>query len=217
MPARPAPSRIFSLRRRLSTSRRPAGPTVWPLLREMNLEHAAERPGDAQLTARLESYELAARLQLSAPELLDLTGETEATKRLYGLDQAETADFGKRCLLARRMAEQGVRFVQVWSGQGGGSDNWDNHTDIAKELGVAAKRMDQPAAALLIDLKARGLLEDTLLIWTTEFWPDAVQSRQCRPRPQWRYVRFLVRWRGSEAGGWRTVRATSGLGKPSKG
>lgn len=139
------------------------------LLREMNLGHAAERPGDSQLTARLESYELAARLQLSAPELLDVSGETEATKRLYGLDQAETADFGKRCLLARRMVERGVRFVQVWSGQGGGSDNWDNHTDIAKELGVAARRMDQPAAALLLDLKARGLLEDTLLVWTTEF------------------------------------------------
>ena len=139
------------------------------LLREMNAAHAAERPGDSRLTARMESYELAARLQLAAPELLDLAGETDATKKLYGLDQPETADFGKRCLLARRMMERGVRFVQVWSGQGGGSDNWDNHTDIAKELGVAARRMDQPAAALLLDLKARGLLDDTLLVWTTEF------------------------------------------------
>ncbi len=139
------------------------------LLREMNAAHAAERPDDSRLTARMKSYELAARLQLAAPELLDLAGETDATKQLYGLDQAETADFGKRCLMARRMVERGVRFVQVWSGQGGGSDNWDNHTDIAKELTVAARRMDQPAAALLMDLKARGLLDDTLLIWTTEF------------------------------------------------
>lgn len=139
------------------------------LLRQMNLGHAAVRPGNSRLNARIESYELAARLQLSAPELLDLTGETAATKRLYGLDQPETADFGHRCLLARRLAERGVRFVQVWSGQGGGSDNWDNHTNIASELSVAARRMDQPAAALLMDLGARGLLDDTLLVWTTEF------------------------------------------------
>ena len=139
------------------------------LLREMNAAHAAERPDDSRLTARIESYELAARLQLSAPELLNLARETDATKKLYGLDQTETADFGKRCLLARRMVERGVRFVQVWSGQGGGSDNWDNHADIPKELRAAARKMDLPAAALLTDLKARGLLDDTLLVWTTEF------------------------------------------------
>jgi len=139
------------------------------LLREMNTAHASGHPGDSRLTARIESYELAARLQLSAPELLDLAAETGATKNLYGLDQPETADFGKRCLLARRMVERGVRFVQVWSGHGGGSGNWDNHGDIAKELGSAARSMDQPAAALLTDLKARGLLDDTLLVWTTEF------------------------------------------------
>jgi len=139
------------------------------LLHEMNSEYAAERPDDSRLTARIESYELAARLQLSAPELLDVGGETEATKKLYGLEQTETADFGKRCLLARRMIERGVRYVQVWSGHGGGGDNWDNHGDIPKELSAAARKMDQPAAALLMDLKARGLLDDTLLVWTTEF------------------------------------------------
>jgi len=101
--------------------------------------------------------------------LFDLAGETEGTKKLYGLDQSETADFGKRCLLARRMVERGVRFVQVWSGQGGGADNWDNHGDIPKELSAAARKMDRPAAGLLMDLKARGLLDDTLLVWTTEF------------------------------------------------
>ena len=139
------------------------------LLHEMNTAHAGERGDDSRLTAGIESYELAARLQLSAPELLDLAGETDATKKLYGIDQAETADFGKRCLLARRMIERGVRFVQVWSGQGGGSDNWDNHSNIPKELTAAARKMDQPTAGLLMDLKARGLLEDTLLVWTTEF------------------------------------------------
>ncbi len=139
------------------------------LLREMNAAHAQDRPGDSRLTARIESYELAARLQLAAPDLLDLAGESAATKSLYGLDQPETADFGRRCLLARRMVERGVRFVQVWSGHGGGADNWDNHTDIAKELKVAAGRMDRPAAALLADLKSRGMLDETLLVWTTEF------------------------------------------------
>lgn len=139
------------------------------LLREMNVAHAAERVGDSRLTARIESYELAARLQVSAPELLDLRGETEATRTLYGLDLAETADFGRRCLMARRMIERGVRFVQVWSGHGGAAGNWDNHGDIPGGVRFAARGMDQPAAALLMDLKARGLLEDTLLIWTTEF------------------------------------------------
>ncbi len=139
------------------------------LWREMNAEHAAPRADDSRLMARVESYELAARLQLAAPELLQLSGETAATRTLYGLDQAETADFGRRCLLARRLIERGARFVQVWSGQGGGADNWDNHANIEKELGAAAIKMDQPAAALLMDLEARGLLDDTLLIWTTEF------------------------------------------------
>jgi hypothetical protein len=139
------------------------------LLRDMNADYVAARPDDSRLTARIESYELAARLQLSAPELLDLAAETEATKKLYGLDHSETADFGKRCLLARRLVERGVRFVQVWSGQGGGADNWDNHADIPKELSAAARKMDRPAAGLLMDLKARGLLDDTLLVWTTEF------------------------------------------------
>jgi uncharacterized protein (DUF1501 family) len=139
------------------------------LLKDLNAGHAAMRPEDSRLTARMESYELAGRLQLAAPELLDLSGETELTRRAYGLDQTETADFGRRCLLARRMAERGVRFVQVFSGHGGGSANWDNHGDIPKELGFAARGMDQPAAALLADLKSRGMFEDTLLIWTTEF------------------------------------------------
>ena len=139
------------------------------LLEKMNAAHAAERPGDSQLTARIASYELAARLQLAAPDLLDIAGESEATRKLYGLGETATDDFGRRCLLARRMIERGVRFVQVWSGQGGGSGNWDNHGNIAGELGAIAKTMDQPAAALLTDLKARGLLADTLLVWTTEF------------------------------------------------
>lgn len=139
------------------------------LLRDLNRAHAAAHPGDAQLQARMESYELAARLQLSAPGLLDLSGESEATRKLYGLDQPDVSGFARNCLIARRMIERGVRFVQVWSGPGGGSSNWDNHTDIGKELSFIAPTADRATAALLLDLKSRGLLADTLLIWTTEF------------------------------------------------
>jgi uncharacterized protein (DUF1501 family) len=121
------------------------------------------------LEGRIASYEMAARMQVSAPEVLDLSQETAATKKLYGLEQPVTEDFGKRCLLARRMIERGVRFVQVWSGPGGATQNWDNHTSIQKELPPMALSTDQPMAGLLEDLKARGLFEDTLVIWSTEF------------------------------------------------
>jgi hypothetical protein len=108
-------------------------------------------------------------LQLSAPEALDVAGETEATRRLYGLDDSVTEEFGRRCLLARRLLERGVRFVQVWSGAGGPTKNWDNHGNIPVELPAMARQTDGPIAALLRDLKAHGLFEDTLVVWSTEF------------------------------------------------
>jgi hypothetical protein len=139
------------------------------LLEQINRRHLEEHPGDSRLEARIGSYELAAKMQLSAPEVLDLSQESEATHRLYGLDRPETADFGRNCLTARRMLERGVRFVQVWSGMGGPSKNWDNHTDIHNELPFIANSVDQPVAALVRDLKRRGMFDDTLVIWTTEF------------------------------------------------
>ncbi|HEY7115862.1 MAG TPA: DUF1501 domain-containing protein [Tepidisphaeraceae bacterium] len=139
------------------------------LLRTLNHRHLAEHPGDSRLEARIESYELAARLQTSAPELLDLSGESESMKRFYGLDDPVTAEFGRRCLIARRMIERGVRFVQVWSGPSGATRNWDNHANIQTELPYMANQVDRPTAALVHDLKSRGLLDDTLLVWTTEF------------------------------------------------
>ena len=139
------------------------------LLQKLNRSHAESWPGDPLLEARIASYELAAKLQLSAPEALDINSETEATRTLYGLDEEPTRDFGKRCLLARRLVERGVRFVQVWSGAGGPTGNWDNHKDIPKELPPMALATDKPIAGLLKDLKSRGLLEDTIVIWTTEF------------------------------------------------
>ena len=141
------------------------------VLRTLNEEHAKEREGDSRLSARIESYELAARLQLSAPEVLDISGETAETRKLYGLDEATTADFGRNCLVARRLLERGVRFVQVWSGADNAFPrrNWDSHEDIAKDHGDMGQSMDRPAAALLKDLSQRGMLEDTIVVWTTEF------------------------------------------------
>ena len=141
------------------------------LLEQMNRRHQEARPGDSRLDARIASYELAARLQLSAPQVLDISGETMATQRLYGLDRAATAEFGRNCLIARRLLERGVRFVQIWSGADNGFPrrNWDSHEDLARDHGDMGTSMDQPTAALIKDLKRRGLLEDTIVIWTTEF------------------------------------------------
>ena len=139
------------------------------LLDRVNRRHAADRPGDSRLDARIASYELAARMQRHAPEALDVARETAATRERYGADAGPTADFGRRCLLARRLLERGVRFVQVWSGAGGPTNNWDNHAAIKLELPAIARQVDQPVAALLRDLKERGLLKDTLVIWSTEF------------------------------------------------
>ncbi len=139
------------------------------LLEKLNRDHQERHPGDSRLEARITACELAARMQLSAPEAFDLSRESAVVRKGYGLDEPATADFGKRCLLARRLVERGVRFVQVWSGPQGAVSNWDNHGSIANELPPIAQGMDQPAAALLDDLAARGLLEDTLVVWTTEF------------------------------------------------
>jgi hypothetical protein len=138
------------------------------LLNELNNSHAAQKT-DSRLEARILSYELAAKMQLSAPEAFDLATETSRTHDDYGLGNKVTEDFGRRCLLARRLVERGTRFVQVWSGPQGATGNWDNHGSIPKELPPIAASVDQPIAALLRDLKSRGLFEDTLLIWTTEF------------------------------------------------
>ena len=139
------------------------------LLQKMNRAHAAQHPDDSRLEARIAGYELAAKMQLSAPEAFDLSRETPATRTAYGLDQAVTEDFGRRCLLARRLIERGSRVVQVWSGPQGAINNWDNHGNIQTELPPIATSVDLPIAGLLGDLKSRGLLDDTLVIFTTEF------------------------------------------------
>jgi hypothetical protein len=152
-------------------------------LEKFNRRHEAERPGDSRLDARIRSYELAAKMQLSAPEVLDLSGEPKHVLRMYGLDSTEievrteinekqeVQYFGRNCLVARRLLERGVRFVQVWSGADNGFPrrNWDSHEDIERDHGPLGRGMATGAAALLEDLKQRGMLDDTLVLWTTEF------------------------------------------------
>lgn len=141
------------------------------LLAAINRQHLSGRESDSRLDARIASYEMAARLQLSAPEVLDVGAESTATRKLYGLDNPATADMGRRCLIARRLIERGVRFVQVWSGADNGFPrrNWDSHEDLAKDHGELGTSIDAPIAGLLKDLKQRGLLDETIVHWATEF------------------------------------------------
>ncbi len=146
-------------------------PAAGRLLDNWNRRHARARPTDTRLQSRVDAYSLAAKLQLSAPGVLDLNREPESVRRRYGLDRPETADFGGRCLAARRLLEKGVRFVQIWSGADNGFPrrNWDSHEDLPRDHAMMAKEMDLPAATLIQDLKERGLLDDTIVLWTTEF------------------------------------------------
>src|SRR5262245_52604180 len=133
------------------------------LLGELNRRHLEQHPGESELDARIESYELAFRMQTAAGEAFDVSRETKETARLYGLEGREAAEFGRLCLLARRLVERGVRFVQLRSG------GWDAHGNLPKNHGPQAKKTDRPIAALLTDLKRRGLLGETLVVWGGEF------------------------------------------------
>ncbi len=153
------------------------------LLSRLNRAHAVQRQGDSRLDARIRTYELAAKMQLAAPEAFDTTKEPAYILRMYGLDHGvqtfpkeinpieETDYFGRKCLVARRLLERGVRFVQIWSGCDNAHPrrNWDSHEDISRDHGPLAIGMARGTAALIKDLKQRGLLEDTLIVWTTEF------------------------------------------------
>jgi len=137
------------------------------LLRKLNAEHLRDYPGDSELETRIQNYELAARMQLAATAALDLSGESAATRTMYGIDNPVTADYGTRCLMARRLVEAGVRVVQVIAPLDG--NQWDHHGQLKENLTKMCAATDQPAAALLKDLKSRGLLEDTLVMWMGEF------------------------------------------------
>lgn len=136
---------------------------------EMDKRHLARREGDSVLEARIAAYELAYRMQSHAPDAVDLSNETDATKKLYGIGEQWTDEFGRKCLLARRLVERGVRFIQLFSGTNLGDDWDDAHNDLIGAMGKMCKKTDQPIAALLTDLKARGLLDQTLVVWGSEF------------------------------------------------
>jgi uncharacterized protein (DUF1501 family) len=135
------------------------------LLAEFNRKHVERHPGNSELAARIANVETAARMQLAVPDVVDFSQETEETRKMYGLDQTATKEYGTRCLLARRLVEKGVRFVQIFlKGQ-----PWDTHSKNAESLKGLCGMTDQPSAALVKDLKQRGLLESTIVMWTGEF------------------------------------------------
>jgi hypothetical protein len=144
-------------------------------LNRKNQNHAEKYPGSTELAARIASYELAYRMQGCAPEAVDLSQESEATNKLYGLDEPATEAFGKQCLLARRLVERGVRYVQLYSGAN--DKDWDAHRSIVENHGQHAAEVDKPVTALITDLKQRGLLEDTLVIFHSEFGRMPISQR----------------------------------------
>jgi hypothetical protein len=173
----------------------------------LNRSHAEARPDQTELDARTQSYELAFRMQAEAPEAIDLAREPEETRRLYGLDRQETRSFGRNCLLARRLVERGVRFVQLYSGAG---SKWDSHRQIETKHAALCRSMDQPVAGLLKDLKRRGLLDTTLVIWGGEFgrtpMSEGGDGRDHNP------YGFTLWMAGAGIPGGRTIGATDAVG-----
>ena len=176
------------------------------LLNWVNQKHAAERSNASELEARIASYELAFRMQTQAPELVDLSKESDATRSMFGLDDAVTEPFGRQCLLARRMVERGVRFVKLLHGAGG--DRWDDHGSIEERLPVHCKEVDKPIAGLLADLKARGLLDSTLVVWASEMGRTPFDNNLTAEKPGRDHNQYgLVCWM---AGGGVKAGATFG-------
>jgi uncharacterized protein (DUF1501 family) len=138
-------------------------------IQQANQTHLSQRLGNDDLTSRIASYELAYKMQSTAPEAVDLSTEDERTLKLYGIDRDETKDFGTRCLLARRLVQRGVRFIQLYSGGAHNDDNWDAHGDLELNHNRHAGRTDLPIAGLLSDLKQQGMLDETLVVWGGEF------------------------------------------------
>jgi hypothetical protein len=149
------------------------------LLAKLNRVDLERNPGNSELAARIESYELAYRMQGCAPEIVDLESETPATRKLYGLDNTVTEPFGRQCLMARRLVERGVRFVQLYHGGLGNqnTDTWDAHENVQSNHTKHAAEVDLPIAGLLTDLRARGLLDSTLVIWQGEFGRMPISQR----------------------------------------
>ncbi len=177
------------------------------LLQQLQRDHYEQRTQQSELDARIKSYELAFRMQVSAPEAVDLAQETLATKQMYGIDQKETKAFGRQCLLARRLVERGVRYVHLYHGAG---SRWDSHTKIEKNHSSLCKEMDLPVAGLLADLEQRGLLDETLVVWGGEFgrtpMSEKGDGRDHNPSG------FTMWMAGGGVQGGQTIGATDDLG-----
>jgi hypothetical protein len=177
------------------------------LLANLNRHFATQNPGDSEINARLNSYELAWRMQSAAPEAVELSNESEATRKLYGLDRKETEKFGRNLLLARRLVERGVRFVQCYSGSG---NLWDAHSDLEGNHAKYCGQTDQPIAGLLADLKARGLLDSTLVIWGGEFGRTPFNEKgDGRDHNPWGFTMWMA---GGGIRGGTVVGATDEIG-----
>jgi len=176
-------------------------------LKELNERFASGKQEDSDLDARVRSYELAFQMQSAAPEAVDLTKETEATRKLYGMDESETSGFGRNCLLARRLVERGVRFVELYCGSGGG---WDAHNNIEGNHGKWCRTSDKPIAGLLADLKSRGLLDDTLVVWGGEFGRTPFNEKgNGRDHNPWGFSMFMA---GGGVKGGQAIGTTDDIG-----
>jgi hypothetical protein len=214
---RPGDSPILHLERpELVSAAEQAG--TLELLNRLNRQQASVHPEDTELRARSRSYELAARMEVAAPEAVDLSKESADTRQAYGIDDEGSKSYGQLLLRARRLVERGTRFVQVVSGPldiNGDSKNWDAHNDLEENHGKHARQVDKPIAGLLADLKARGLLESTLVVWTSEFGRTSYgQSGNGRDHNPWGYTQWLAGG-GSRAG--TTFGETDELGLQSLG
>jgi hypothetical protein len=182
------------------------------LIQKLNHEHQCAHPGESELAARIQSYELAFRMQTAAAEVVNLDRESKETRTMYGLDDARTADFGSKCLLARRLLERGVRFVQLYSGGGHLEDTWDGHSDCIKNHTLHAGETDRPIAALLSDLKRTGLWDETLVVWGGEFGRTPTSEGVNKPGRDHNPYGFSMWLAGAGVKGGQAIGATDELG-----
>ncbi len=182
------------------------------LLKEMNEAHMQLRPDESELAARIESYELAYRMQTSAAEAVDLDRESPQTRAMYGLDEKITSDFGRKCLVTRRLLERGVRFVQLYSGGGHIEDTWDGHNDCISNHKLHAGETDKPIAALIADLKRTGLWDETLLVWGGEFGRTPTSEGVGKPGRDHDWHGFSMWLAGAGVKGGQAIGSTDELG-----
>lgn len=182
------------------------------LLKRLNEEHIRSRPGETELAARIESYELAYRMQTAAAEAVDVEREDVVTREMYGLDKQRTADFGRKCLITRRLLEQGVRFVQLYSGGGHIEDTWDGHNNCISNHTLHAGETDQPIGALIADLKRTGLWDETLIVWGGEFGRTPTSEGVDKPGRDHNWHGFSMWLAGAGVRGGQAVGATDEVG-----